>query len=162
MVPGPDGKTVPQEVCRAVLPAPDKRFLLVFQKRTGEEEWAVLVLPDTIASVPPGGYRFLNLLESNAGIILGETKQIIEPGGAWTSEGKPESGKVVFKVQVYKVPGQTAVNVYSNIWAVDSSKRHLILIVPSTESPSGVEVRRLSEDVNAIPADAESPNPSTP
>jgi len=159
MIPGPDGKVVPKEVCRAVLPPPDKRFLLLFQKRPGDEEWTIRVLPDSNESVPPGGYRFLNYLDSKVGIILGENKELIEPGAAWTSEGRPATGKVVFKVQVYKVPGETAVNVYSNIWALEASKRHLILILPSIENPSGVKVRRLSEDVNAIPADGKSPQP---
>lgn len=160
MVSGPDGKMVPKEVCRAVLPAPDKRFLIVFQKRPGDAGWGIRVLPDSAVSVPPGGYRFLNYLESRVGIVLGENKHLIEPGGSWTSEGRPASGKVVFKVQVYKVPGETAVNVYSNIWALEPNKRHLIVIVPSSENPSGVEVRRLSEDVNAIPAD-ETPSPKS-
>lgn len=66
--------------------------------------------------------------------------------------------KIVFKVQVYKVPGDTAANVYSNIWAVDPTKRHLILILPSAESPSGVSVRRLSENADTIPAVEEDPS----
>lgn len=161
MVPGPDGKPVPKEVSRAVLPPPDKRFLLLFQKQPGDDGWAIRVLPDGVESVPPGGYRFLNYLESRVGIVLGENKHLIEPGASWTSEGRPTSGKVVFKVQVFKVPGETAVNVYSNIWALEASKRHLILIVPSAENPSGVEVRRLSEDVNTIPADKNQPTPQS-
>ena len=161
MVENAEGKSVPAEIQRVALDPSSRRSLLIFSKKgdTGQG-WNVLSLPDNATNVPPGGYRFVNFLDIPAGIILGEKSVILKPGESTISEVRPAGDQVVFKVQVYQIPKGNPTAVYSNIWAFDPAKRHLVIIAPSTETASKVEVKRLSEYSNAIPEEGVTPAPA--
>lgn len=152
-VPGVDGKTAFKQLAQVALPGSSGRWLVLFLNgQGGSPGWSNLILSDEPTSVPPGGYRFVNLLNDRAGILLGSEKHIIPPGESLVVEVAPPGNQIIFKAQVYRIPDGEPTVVFSNIWSVDKEQRHLVLILPSDESTTGVAVKRLSEYVNLIPA----------
>lgn len=152
---GDDGKPKFVELSRIPFPAGQRRLLILFSADPGgKAPWKTTVIPDGLETIPAGGYRFINLLDVPAGIILGEEKEILPPGETVVSEAKPSGNQLIFQARVYKLPGGDPTIVYSNIWGVDPEQRHLVIISGSTTIASGVEVKRLSEYVASIPDDS--------
>ena len=154
LVPGPDGKPVPQTVALADLTGAGNRPLLVFMKNPDQAD-ALLVrgFPDSVKDIPPGGYRFLNFTACQIGIILGTEKMVIKPGGSAIMQMNPPNGRLVSQVMLYGLLDNVAKPVYSNIWAFDAKVRQIVLVTPTNMSVTGGEVKCLSESVENISAD---------
>lgn len=152
----PDGVKISLPVADVTLPPSVSRVLLILFRQPGEgDKLSVVAMADSAKAVPPGGYRFVNFLPVQAGVILGGQKQIILPRDSYICEapvGKDREASV-YPFKIYIIKGESAIPVYSNVWSVDVRKRNLVLMIYSPTSPSGVEVKYLSESVNAIPTD---------
>ena len=154
LVAGPDGKPVPQPVGQVDLTALGKRPLLLFMPNPGKPgTYLVRGFSDTSADVPPGGYRFINLTVRQIGIVLGDKKVVIPPDGDAIMVNEASGGRAVTQVLVYGLIGDVAKAVYSSIWSYNVKFRHVIIVAPSDENPSGVLVKCLPESVNNIPKD---------
>jgi hypothetical protein len=155
MVPSPDGNQTLSPVAQAQLDPSSKRLLFVFYKiPTSNDHYGLIALPDNANSIPPGGYRFINFLGVPIVVLIGNVPQTVQPGTALiASPGSTE--KPIYPVKVFLRKGTATVLAYSNIWSLEPDKRHLVLVAPSSEMASGVEVHRLSENVSSV---SDSPN----
>lgn len=155
-----DGQKVPVPVAEVSLDKSSTRWLLIFHRLpNAPEKLGVIALADDARIVPPGGYRFVNFLPIQAGVVLGGKKQIISPGSSFIADFSSEKTNTVLPFKVYIITGDSAIPVYSNVWAPDVRKRGLVLMLPTQEGPSGVEIKYLSESVNMIPAEEPTPRP---
>ena len=153
-----DGKKVAVPVAELTLNPTSTRSLLIFHRIPNQpEKLGVVALDDDARSVPPGGYRFVNFLPIQAGVVLAGKKQIISPQGSFIADFSTEKNAAVLPLQVYIITGDSAIPIYSNVWAPDARKRSLVLLIPSNETPSGVDVKYLSESVNVIPVEEPKP-----
>jgi hypothetical protein len=158
-----DGTKVKEPVATVTINPGMTRVLLIFHKLPGDSsKFGIVVLSDDSNAVPPGGYRVVNFLPIPAGVVIGDKKQIIAPQAAYIAAAPATGANQVYESRVFAITNsQTAIPVYSNVLAPDLKRRALILIVPSVEAPSGVEVKFLSESVDLIPAEEPSGKPQT-
>lgn len=155
----PDGQKVAVPVAEVSLDPATARWLLIFHRFPNQpESLGVVALADDARSVPPGGYRFVNFLPIKVGVVLGEKRQVISPQGAFLADFSKEKVPAVMPLQVYTIKGETAVPIYTNVWAPDASRRNLVLMIPSQELHSGVDVKYLSESVDMIPPEDPKPD----
>lgn len=145
-----DGKDQREVIAQAVVDPSLRRALLVFIKGSTENSFKILPLKDDISAVPPGGYRVLNFLSVSAGILVGKEKQIIAPGTSSVIDPRALPNTDIYPFKVFGLTSNAAIPVFSNIFSIDKQTRHLVLIVPTSEGATKVDVKFLGESVNAI------------
>jgi hypothetical protein len=154
LVPGTDGKPVPQAVGSVNLSGLGKRPLLLFIPQANKPgAYVVRGFEDSSRDVAPGGYRFVNLTACRIGVTLGPEKLLIPANGEGVLASKPNGGGAASQVVVYGIIDQAPLAVYSSIWTYNAKRRSTIIIVSSPSRATGIEVRCLPESTDNIPAE---------
>lgn len=149
-----DGKEQSVPIGQANIDPSLRRALLVFSRSSLSKDGVqIMTLRDDASSVPPGGYRILNLSPLPSEVSAGTEKQIIPPGGSAVINPQPLPQRNVYEFKVFGLAPSNPIPLYSNVFGIDKNQRYMVLIVPAPESPNKMEVKFLGESVNAIQSD---------
>lgn len=149
-----DGKDQSVRIGQANIDQSSRRVLLIFY-RSGQsrDTVQVMTLKDEATSVPPGGYRVVNLSSVPSEFSAGAQKQIIPSGETAVINPQLAPQNNVYEITVRALIPGNSMPLYSNVFGLDKNVRYLVLIVPSTDSPNKTEVKFLGESVNAMRSD---------
>ena len=130
-----------------------RQFLLIFKKRvSGNDLWDVFFYPDNPNDISSGAYRVVNFFTAPIVLLMGDQKVMMNPGTAQVITPSPNKGSSVFKVQLFKTSSGDTHPAFSTVCSVDPSTRNTLLIIPSSDSLSGVGVVRFSDNIQAMTA----------
>ncbi len=152
---GADGKDAYVPVAQVNLADLGRHSLMVFSRSLTEKNALVVTgLKDDAEAVPGGSCRFVNLLQKGTGVLLGGQKIVLAPGQSVVAPASPAPNKTAVQVMVY-TSGQDgeATRVYATIWPNNSTKRGLVLIVPTPDKAAGAEIKYLPETITQLPTD---------
>jgi len=155
---GPDGKPLLEKRAAVSLKEFKDRTLLIFKNdQKDPKNLSVSVIDDSDSSVPPGGYKFINLSPKPVNIVCGNSKGMVLPGGGVTLNAQMSPEAQLIPVELFVATPTGSKPVYSNRWPYSKNSRTIVFISYETNT-SAYLVKRMQEDVAAIPTPTPAPS----